>query len=188
MIEKRVKVVHFLPILIMGLPAVASGGEHGFNVTMFIAQIVNFLIFFGGLGYMLSGTVVEFFSLRKKKIQESLELAESSVARANERLERIEKQRAELEGEIAEITAHAEEAAKNRQEEMLDNAKQEAERIKNQAATEIENKRRQAIAELKEYAVDLALAEAEKTIRESITEGERKKLFADFSTRMGVGS
>jgi F0F1-type ATP synthase membrane subunit b/b' len=67
-------------------------------------------------------------------------------------------------------------------------ARSDAERILEQARTECENLKRQALTDLRVYAVNCAMAEAETTIRETMTSGERKKLFTDFTEKLGVRS
>ena len=87
---------------------------------------------------------------------------------------------------IEEINAQAHKQADAQKEALLANARTEAERIVEQAKADVENMRREAVRELKAYIADMAIEEAEKSIRETITGDDRKKLFANFTTQMGV--
>ena len=186
--SKLTKGAMLLPLFVVGLPALAAGDGHGFDMTLFIAKIVNTLIFFGGLAYILKAPVSEFFRNRHKDIKDSLERAEVSVTEANSQINRIESQMANLDAELEQIKKQAREEAEASKQRLLAQAKQEVARIKEQAEVEIDNRRRQAVSELRTMVVDLAIGAAEKNISETITDKDRKKLFADFSARMGVES
>ena len=57
-----------------------------------------------------------------------------------------------------------------------------------QSRLECENMQREAWISLKVYLADLALKEAEQIARDSMTDTERRRLFAEFTERLGAGS
>jgi F-type H+-transporting ATPase subunit b len=179
------KVAVFLALALFALPALAAG-EEGIDVVKLIAKVVNFLIFFGGLGYLLKDVIGEFFTNRQKSIAEDLAMAEKSREEAKRRLDTLEEKMANLDKELEEIEKQAREEAEHEKKRIHDLAKHEAERITEQAKTEVENLRRQAIQELKVHITGLAVQEAEHQIREAVNKDEQERMFTEFTARLGA--
>lgn len=186
--QKVIKLSFFIILFMFAMPllAVEPGGEHHFDMVEFIARIVNSAIFFGGLVYLIGGAVRKFFGDRVKTIRESLEIAEKSREEAKRRLDEIEEKISRLDQELAEIEAQAKLEAEKEREKIHAQAEQEAARILEQAGAEIENIRREALLDLKSFIAELAVAEAEKMIKETVTNQDRKRLFAEFTDRLGA--
>jgi len=182
------KIMKLVPVLVLAAPVLASGEEHGFNPVMFAAQWFNTLLFFGGLAYLLKKPLGEFFANRVAAIRASLELAEKSRAEAKLKLDEIEAKTTELPRELEKIAAQAAADAEIECERILSLARQDAERILNQAKAEVENRQRESLAELRAFLADLAVAEAEKIIRETLSDKERARLFAEFTERLEARS
>ncbi|QTD54288.1 F0F1 ATP synthase subunit B family protein [Sulfidibacter corallicola] len=182
-----------LVCLCLGLPVMAAGGGghdggHHFDWAHFAAQTVNTLIFFGTLAYLLNKPIKEFFSNRRKQIQEALELAEKSRVDAKRALDEIEQMKAALADELAQIESQAHEDAEFEKKKIAAEAEQEAARLMEQAKADVEHLRRESVTKLKAFLTDLAMAEAEKVISTSITDADRKKLFAEFTNSLGAKS
>ncbi len=187
--QKVIKLSFSLIFVICAMPVLAAeGGEHHFDIVEFIARIVNFTIFFGGLFYLLGGAIKKFFGDRVKTIRESLEIAEKSREEAKRRLDEIEEKMSKLDEELAEIEAQAKHEAEQEREKIHAQAEQEAARILEQANAEIENMRREALLDLKAFIAELAVDEAQRMISETVTDQDRARLFAEFSERLGAKS
>ena len=182
------KVAIFLALALFAFPAFAAGGEEGVNVVKLIAKIINFLIFFGGLGYLLKDTIADFFTNRRQGIADDLAMAEKSREEAKRRLDDLEEKMANLDRELEEIEKQARAEAEMEKQRLHDRAQQEAERILTQAKAEVENQKRQAMLELRDHITRLAVDEAEKQIREAMNEEEQKRMFAEFTSRLGAKS
>lgn len=176
-------------LLLFSAPLMAAGGDgKGFNWMMEVYRLINFLVFFGGLAYILRKPVGDFFAGRVKDIRESLKLSESSVTDANSQLEEIEAKMKRLEEELEAINEKAKADMEAERIRIKEAASAEAERIIAQAKAECENMRREAAAKLRTKIADLTITEAEKLIRESMTDDERGKLFNDFTAQLGARS
>lgn len=173
-------------VLLAVLPAVAAGDASHYDSKYLVPSIVNFLVFFGGLAFILRKTVAEFFGNRRSNIEESLSAAERSLKEANAALERIESKQAGLDKEISDILSQAEADAENEKKRLLALAEQDVARIHDQATAEIENMREEGKRELRKFLADLAVSKAETIIKDSMSDTERAKLFADFNSRMGA--
>ena len=176
-------------MLLIAAPALASGGEgHGVDWKLMGFKFFNFIIFFGGLAYLLRKGVGEFFTNRKSTIRDSLELAESSVKEAKEKLDIIEKKMANLDGELEDIHKQAKEDLVTETENIQAQAKTDAARILAQAAAECENMKREALLSLKAQLADLAVKDAEGIIKDTMSNDERNHLFSDFTAKLGARS
>lgn len=185
---KHKALISLIMVAWFGLPALAAGGgEHGGGGHVpLIPQTVNVILFFGLLWLLIKDPVKEFFANRRKHIRESLELAEKSREDAKMRLDEIEQKMARLDEELREIETRAKAEAEQEKARIETAAKEEAERIVEQAKAEVEQLRREGLAQVRAFITDLAVAEAEKTIRDTVTEEERRKLFKDFAARLGA--
>ncbi len=187
--QKKVKGVLVLLLVVVGLPVLASGnGEDHFDLVQFIAHILNFIIFFGGLLYILRKYIKDFFTTGRNKIIEELDAAEKSREKANRELVEIDKEMTNIHKRVVHIHEDVRADAELEKKRILAHAEQEAAKILEQAHAQIESMRREAVSDLRSYIADKALDEAGKMVREKITDEDRKKLFADFNTHLGAKS
>lgn len=189
---KRKVITGFVWVILLTLatPLFAAGGgeEHGFDMVQFVAKIVNFLLFFGLLYYLLRKPVANYFSNRVQVIQNNLKLAEKSREEAKRQLDEIQNKMAELDREISEIETVAQKEAERERERLKEEAVKEAERIVAHARVEVDTMKREAIQSLKAYASGLAIDEAEAMIRKAVSDSDRKRLFAEFSQKLEAGT
>jgi F-type H+-transporting ATPase subunit b len=185
---KNQKLVQTLLVFLMAATFPLLAAEGGYDYGKLVFKTINVALFFGGLYYLLKNPVGGFFSRRVKDIQVALEKAEKSRGEAKVRLDEIESKMANLDAELAEIEAKAKAELEREKVQLEAQAKEDAERIMEQAKDEIEHLHREAVLNLKAYVVDMALESAEKQIRDTMSEDERKKLFIEFTSRLGAKS
>ena len=97
--QNRYGVFALMFLLFMPGASLMAAGD-GINTTELIARFVNFIVFFGGLGYILKAPVVEFFRKRVEDIRTNLEKAETSQKEARDELDRIEDKMKRLDAEV----------------------------------------------------------------------------------------
>lgn len=174
-------------VLSAALPLMASdSGAGGHND--FLWRVVNSVIFFGGLAYILRKPISEFFQNRQREIRESLSRAEQSRKDAAQKLREIDELTSNLEKEVEDFLAQVAQDVAAEKARLIAMAEDEAVRIGDQARKEIENMSLAAKSELKQYLAELAVREAESVIAKTITDTERKALFANFSARLEAKS
>ena len=148
----------------------------GINLPTLIAQIVNFLILFGLLYLVAYKPIMRMLDERSRKVKESMEQTESikeQAARAEEEAQkRIEAASKEGQGVIAQAVRTGEEIRRKAQEE----AKPEAEVLIDKARLEIQRERDEAIDELRKEVTDLTIVAAEKVIEQSLDKEAHRKL------------
>ena len=162
----------------------------GINVPVLIAQIINLVILFAALYFLLFKGFLKTMEERKQKIQQGLEKAEraeAETARAEavfqERMEEVEREReaiiaqAKEEGE----RLRAEAAGQARKE-----AREEAQRILAQEREAFEAERQRAVADMHNQIVGLVLAATRKVVEGGIDEHVQRQLIDHFLSEPGT--
>lgn len=150
--------------------------ESHFFSSLIFWEIVSFGILLWVLYKYAFPPILETLETRERKIRESLEQAERLRVEAERRMQ-------EYEAKLTIASRDAEAVliqAKERAQRLLDENEQrlvaEAERVKADAAREIDQERRKAIQEIRSQATDLALLVAEKVVERSLTDADHRRL------------
>ncbi len=140
------------------------------------AKAVNFLILFGGLGYLLYKPVRAILEKRTSDVRHSLD--EAASARAEAEGKRLEA-KGRLDGVAAEIDRmRTDSASRGRQEKdrIARAAEEEGARLREFAAREIDLQTRAAVRELKSFVADSATSIARERIRAALGPGDQSAL------------
>lgn len=156
------------------------------NPMAFIAKMVNFLILFGGLAYLLRKPIKRFLEDRAVQIDTTIRDVEESRHGAEIDLERTEKRVNELSQEVEELREKAVLEGEREKGRIIREAKEEGERIKETAQLEIELISKAGIRDLKEYAVSLAAAEALERIQKQLTPDKHTRLIDDSIEKLEI--
>ncbi|MCX8160664.1 MAG: ATP synthase F0 subunit B [Candidatus Saccharicenans sp.] len=163
-------------VLVLVSPGLAEETSGHFDLAVFLGQVLNFVVLFGGLAYLLRRPLNEYLKGRVEQVAARLSQAE---AMKEESLKKLEEARGRLENLASEIQAlkdQAEKEAEREREAIRQEAEKEAERLRKLAREEIEGLVRLSIRELKTYAIDLSVSRAEKRIQEKLTPELHRKL------------
>lgn len=165
-------------LLILPLFLFMSAAEGGHvSATMdFIGKTVNFLILFGGLGFLLRKPLAAMLAKRSADIQETIRLADAGKADAERRHGDFEARLAELEDEVRRMMATAEGVAQGERERIARLAAEESQRIRRFAEQEIDEQLRAAKQALRAYAADAATGLARDRIRKRLTPADQAAL------------
>lgn len=161
---------------VLSRPLLAAESHGHFDLSAFIGQVVNFVILFGGLAFLLRKPLNEYL---KGKAEQVATLLQQTEALKLESARKLEQTRARLDGLAAEISAlkaQAEKESAREKELILQEAEKEAQRLRNLAREEIESLLRVCIRELKAYAIELSVAKAEERIKKKLTPELHRKL------------
>ena len=158
------------------------------DIGTVIFSIVTFALLALLLRLFLYKPVLAMLDKRRQAVNEALDQAERTrveAEKADERLqEKLNATRIEADRIISEARARAEENTAA----LLQQAKEDAERISAQAVADIALERERALAELREQTADLALLAAEKALTSTLTEEQQQKLLDSFVEQVGSGS
>ncbi len=143
---------------------------HASQTRDFLGKVINFLVLFGGLTYLLRKPLGRFLQGRADSLKKMLRGAKESREEAMEKLSGVESRLAKLDKEIEQLRREAETEGQALQQRIIEEAKHDAERLKHFARREIEMRTQDAIRDIKEYMADLATKLAQQKIQDRITE------------------
>lgn len=150
------------------------------NPREMIWKIVNFLLFFGGLGYFLRKPAGDFFAGRTRSIQQGMAEAREAREKAEKRLGEIEQRLGRLGDEISALRAEAAREGAAQDERMRKAAQEEAAKILAAAESEIDTLARAARLDLKSYTAQLAVQLAEERIRGEMNPEAQGRLLRSY--------
>ncbi len=117
---------------------------------------------------------------RSDKIRETIDKADADKKAAEETLKQYKSQLADAQRRAQEIVDKAELTARQERDVLVAETKKEIDRMKQNAAAEIENERNRAFEQMKAEIVSLSLAAAEKIVAKNLSSKENDKLVSDF--------
>lgn len=160
-------VLFFLPFLLFMSFAEES---HPSQTRDFLGKLINFILLFGGLAYVLRKPLGKFLQERSDSLEKALEEAKQSHEEAAEKKNQVESRLGKLDEEMEKMQRDAEAAGQSFHQLAVEEAKQAADRLKQFTSQEIEMLTQDAIREIKEYTVALAADLAQQRIQGRMTE------------------
>ncbi|MBA2382658.1 MAG: F0F1 ATP synthase subunit B [Chloroflexi bacterium] len=187
----------------MDLLAIASGvaqeavrltaeaeGEPLFQINLFqvIIAATNFVVFIALIWTFAFKPISRILADRKDRIEQGLKDAEQArhdrESAESERLAALQEARREAN----EILAKAQKVAQDSREADIAATKAELERLREQAAVEIDSEKQRAIAEIRTEVADLALRAASRVVGETMNDDRQRRLVDEFLKESAAGS
>ncbi len=159
----------------------ASEGGNTFNWRYVFEHTVNLVILLGILVYFLKDSVKNFLVERKGSISSEIDHAQNTISEAKSKYEEYAEKLAGIEGEINSIKESIVKQGQAEREEILRQAGIASENIKREAQETIKFESERARQEIQSEVVTIALAIAEKVIKENLSESDKQKLVEDFT-------
>ncbi len=153
-----------------------------FDVLFYLA---NFAILVGVLTKFLYKPYLDMMDARKKTIHDAFDEAEATNRKADEKMEEYSKKIANVEDESREIIKNAKMRAEAQANDIIEEANEEAMKIKLQAEKEVEREKAKAMAEMKAQVASLALLVAEKVLEQDIEDKGQDFLIDDIVGKVG---
>ncbi len=142
-------------------------------------QLFNAIVLAVALTFILYKPVKKFLRMRTERIQEKIEGADATMARANELIAEYEKKIKEIDSEGLEILEAARNKAADERKTILEDARREAREIKDRALEVVESDKKRLAEETRVYIIEMASAIAEKYVTQNIDDKTQDKLFLD---------
>ena len=166
----------------------ASGGLT-INLFWIIVAALNFILFYAVFRVLFQERIAAMLEARRARIVQGLADAEAARAdresSAAERTETITGARREAK----EIIDRAQRVAQETRDADIAATREELERLRVQAAAEIEAEKQRALADLRAPVADLALAAAGRVVGETMSDQRQRRLVEDFLRETsGTGS
>jgi F-type H+-transporting ATPase subunit b len=159
----------------------------GINWDILLAQLINFGILFGLLSLLLYKPMRRMLDQRSKRISESMQQAEQIKEQLAKTEEQVKAQLETARKEGQNILAQAAQLGERLKEEAKAEAKKEAENIVAKARTEIERDRDKAIDEVRREFVDLTIMAAEKVVKETLDKEKHRRLIEEVLEQASKG-
>jgi F-type H+-transporting ATPase subunit b len=155
-------------------------GTLGINGPFLLSQIVNFLILFVALRFLLWKPMLKMLNERKQRITQGLEDAEQARRDRERAQAEYEERIKQAEQEREAILVRAGEEGEQAKAEALAQARAQAEQITAEAKGTVERERQQMLAELRSQVAALSIAAANKLIGEALDEQRQRRLIDEF--------
>ena len=159
----------------------------GINGPFLLSQIVNFLILFLVLRFLLWKPMLKMLNERKQRIAQGLEDAEQARRDRERTQAEYEERIKQAEQEREEILAKAVEEGEQATADTLAQARAQAERIVAEGKQTVEQDRQQMLAELRSQVAALSIAAANKLIGEALDEQRQRRLIDEFFSGIKAG-
>ncbi len=148
-------------------------------------QIINTLILFLILRFLLFKPVTEFLNKRQTTIKNAMDKAERDLVEAAQIKADYELKLQEARVEARGIIDTATKQGQKRQDEIVHEARSDALRIRERAAADVETQKDQALAYLRDHVAEMAVSAAGIIIDQQLDNESHKHLVDRFVERMG---
>jgi F-type H+-transporting ATPase subunit b len=162
-------------------------GALGVNGPFLLSQIINFLILFLALRFLLWKPMLKMLNERKQRIAQGLEDAEQARKNRERAQAEYEERIKQAEQEREEILARATEEGEQASAETLAQARAQAERIVAEGKETVEQERQQVLVELRSQVAALSIAAANKLVGEALDEQRQRRLIDEFFSGIKAG-
>lgn len=142
-------------------------------------QIINTCILCFALSKLLYKPVTKFLNARKEKIAEQIDSAEAKLTEAEALKAEYENKLKNIEAEKNSILEKARTQAGKNGQQIIAEARKEAENIHNRAMTDIKREEEKAKDEIKKQIIEVSSIVSGKFIAAKMTEEEQNKLVDD---------
>lgn len=156
-----------------------------FGIPVNVLKFINMVLFFGLLAYLIKGPAGRAFKERREGIRAQLAEAKTRREKAGNFAADMEKRLEQLEREVAVILERAQEEGDRQKRELIAAGEAEAAKILVTARNEVDARLKAARKELTDYAGELAADRARSILEQSLTDSDRRRLFAESVEQIG---
>ena len=142
--------------------------------------VINILVLYFFLKHLLFRPVQKIMDERKQMVEQDLDAAQNAKGEAIRMKEEYEASIANADEEASRIVEDAKRKASAEYDQMLIQARTDAEKKRQEADQEIALERERAVSELRNSVADLALVAAEKLMEQHSGEESDKRLYDAF--------
>jgi F-type H+-transporting ATPase subunit b len=178
------------PRLAMAAEAEGSGGGGpmemlGLSWQGVLIQICGFLLLLWLLKRFLFGPLQTALSTRRTEIQGTYDRLDAQQRELDQRRADLEARLVGIENEARERILSAVAEAKTMQEQIISEAREQADRTIEQGRRMIQMEQEKAIATLREEMADLAVRAAGRLIDENLNDDRHRRIVSDFISQVG---
>ncbi len=150
------------------------------NPTHLFVQAAGFLLLFFLLSKFFFGPIGQVLDEREHRVKEKMDEAERNSLEMQKMRDEYQQRIGSIETETRDRIQQAMKEALSAKDELLENAKNEAERLMDRSREEISLEKKKSLMELRDKVADLAILAAEKLIEKSIDDKAHRDLIDDI--------
>ena len=154
-----------------------------------VGDMLATLFFFAVLLFLLKkfawGPLMNVMEQREKHVADEIAKAEQNRRDAEEASKKMAAQLSNTKAEAQKIIEDARQAGAKQEQEIIDSAIREAERLKDEAQLEIQHEKEKAIQALQDQVASLSVLIASKVIEKELSEEDQDKLISDYLKDVG---
>jgi F-type H+-transporting ATPase subunit b len=159
---------------------VAKASSGSFLISPNVGLMIWTLILFGISMYILARLafprISEALERRQRAIEDSIDAAERTRKEADQLLDEYRERLREARGQADEIVDRARKAAEAHERNAEEEAKARREQLMEQTRRDIESETRRAIQEIRREVADLTVLATEKVTRKTLTDEDQRRL------------
>ncbi len=167
------------------LAAEAAEEDPAASTAGLIFRWLNFILVFGGIGYLIAKHGGAFFRANANAIAAGINEASAAKAEADRELREVEKKIAGLDHEVAELHEAARRDSNVEAERLLASGRAEVEKISQAARGELAAAERAAQQELRAIAASMAVERAGALVSSRMNGEIRARIFGAFLGELG---
>ena len=175
----------FFFMALPSLAAEAGGEDSGASIGNLIFRWLNFVLVFGGFGYLIAKYGGTFFRANAKAIAASITEASAAKAEADRELREVEMKIARLDQEVAGMREAARRETAAETERLRVSGLVEMEKIRQAARGELAAAERAAQQELRAIAASMAVERAGALVNSRMNGEIRARIFRAFLGELG---
>ena len=173
----------------MNVFQVAAEGPNGVHIPADVNEVywgsVAFFVVVGLIWWKARPLIVEALKDRTARIETELEEAKAARTDAEAALQASSADLPDVSAEEARIRAEAEATAEKLKADLVAKAEAEAEAIRERGRADVENRRRQARADLSAEVARLTRTSAEAVVRQGLDGGSQADLIDNYINQVG---
>jgi len=186
-LTRYTRLIFFVLVLVLagaGICWASAGADATTWKTTDWLKVMNFVVLAVALFLIVRKPVANALNGRISGIQEELASLEKKKESAQKSLDDINREIADLEGEADRIIGEYRKQGENLKAKILENARQSAAKIEEQAKRNIENEFAAAKVRLQAEILDKAVARAESLVKERITTDDQDRLVDEYLNKV----
>ena len=157
-----------------------GGGLLSVNVGLAVWTTLTFILLVFLLAKFAWKPILSSLKQREDAIKDSLEQAEKAKEEAKQILAENQNSLAKAEDEAQKIIAQGREYAESLKSQIVEESKNEAKKMIENASLEIERKNAEAFNTLKDEVASIAVQAAEKILRANLDKDKQEKIVSEF--------
>lgn len=157
----------------------------GFNLFLFLSQLINFVAMIIILHTLLYKRVLDMLRKRTERIEQSIKEADQVKQQLANAKRDYDAEIARARQEASHILAQAQDRARGQEAEIVAQARQEADRIRADAREQAERERDQLMREVKNQLADVVALAAGQVLRAEVSPKVHEKLIEESLAELG---